>query len=368
MFMKDRHTGAGREGSGRVSAFKATGLLYSYTLECNFNTGRLVNGMPMASRDSGRATPPIKLDHPPKYDAEIYEDSGKAMAIAILDLTESNPWTRLTSSAHKNLRGVRDWLKKYIKAKAEEEQEKAAAKNSPSKSQSNGAVASPGRSLRSSARRVRTFSSSSSNSAKKKSKSVANSGEKMASPESYRPMSKIARKNSLQQSQTPRGRMKSLESGTSSSSSSVQRSLSSNSAKRRPSTAVAVMRGRSQSVVMSKSPSMTSRPGSPPTTTTTSTTTSRISTSRSRPTSPTTKRPPSRADVLNIKSAKKKTKARKLSGTVRKSSCVVVGSLDTTVANTSNNGEDHQQHQQVQASSSSTPIKKKKKPVKRIIQ
>ena len=276
---------------------------------------------------------------------EIYlyfPDSGKAMAIAILDLTESNPWTRLTSSAHKNLRGVRDWLKKYIKAKAEEEQEKAAAKNSPSKS--NGTVASPGRSLRSSARRVRTFSSSSSNSAKKKSKSVAaGPGEKMTSPESYRPMSKIARKNSLQQSQTPRGR-KSLESGTSSS----VRSLSSNSAKRRPSTAVAVMRGRSQSVVMTKSPSMTSRPGSP-------TTTSRISTSsRSRPTSPTTKRPPSRADVLN-KSAKKKTKARKLSGTVRKSSCVA--SLDTV--NTSSNGEEH--HKQVQASS--TPVKK---PVKRI--
>ena len=33
MYLKDRHTGAGREGSGRVSAFKATGLLYSYTLE-----------------------------------------------------------------------------------------------------------------------------------------------------------------------------------------------------------------------------------------------------------------------------------------------------------------------------------------------
>ena len=184
----------------------------------------------------------------------------------------------------------------------------------------------------------------------------------MASPESYRPMSKIARKNSLQQSQTPsaRGRMKSLESGT--SSLSVQRSLSTNSAKRRPSTAVAVMRGRSQSVVMTKSPSMTSnnRPGSPPTTTS-----SRISTSsRSRPTSPTTKRPPSRADVLNInKSVKnKKTKAgRKLSGTVRKSSCVV-GNLDTAAGN----GGNHQQ--QIQAStSSSTPIKKKK-PVKRIIQ
>ena len=50
----------------------------------------------------------------------------KALTIPILDLTESNPWTRLTCSAHKNLRGVRDWLRKYIKAKAEEEAEKAA--------------------------------------------------------------------------------------------------------------------------------------------------------------------------------------------------------------------------------------------------
>jgi len=124
MHMKDRHTGEGREGSGRVSAFKATGLLASYTLECNFNTGRLVNGIPMASRDCGRATPPLQFDHPPKYDPEVYEDSGKALAISILDLTESNPWTRLTCSAHKNLRGVRDWLRKYIKAKAAEEAEK----------------------------------------------------------------------------------------------------------------------------------------------------------------------------------------------------------------------------------------------------
>ena len=33
MYLKDRHTGCGKEGSGRVAAFKATGLLYSYTLE-----------------------------------------------------------------------------------------------------------------------------------------------------------------------------------------------------------------------------------------------------------------------------------------------------------------------------------------------
>jgi hypothetical protein len=32
----------------------------------------------------------------PKYTPEIYEDAGKALATSILDLTESNPWTRLT--------------------------------------------------------------------------------------------------------------------------------------------------------------------------------------------------------------------------------------------------------------------------------
>ena len=339
MYMKDRHTGAGREGSGRVSAFKATGLLYSYTLECNFNTGRIVNGLPMASRDCGRASPPPKLDHPPKYDPDLYEESGKAMAIAILDLTESNPWTRLTCSAHKNLRGVRDWLKKYIKAKAEEEQEKA-AKGSPAKtSGQNLSTNSPGRaSLRSSARRVRTFSSSSTSS-KKKAKSASERPSTVGphtSPESYRPMSKIARKNSLQQSQTPRGRKQATSESTSSGngsgptsgsggSTTIVRSLSTTSAKRRPSTAVAVMRGRSQSVVLGKSP--TRSPGSPTNNASIllpSVAKSSVS-SRSRPTSPSTKRPPSRAEVLSARADKsngtktKKKKSRKMSG-VRKAS------------------------------------------------
>ena len=190
MYLKDRHTGAGREGSGRVSAFKSTGLHYSYTLECNFNTGRLVNSVSTASRDCGRATPPIKFEHPPKYDPEVFEESGKALAVAILDLTESNPWTRLTCSAHKNLRGVRDWLRKYIKAKAEEEAEKS--KQSPNKTPSSA------RPLRSSARRVRTFSASSSSTAVSggsgRKKNLT--GNTPKSPESYRPVSKLPRKNS----------------------------------------------------------------------------------------------------------------------------------------------------------------------------
>jgi len=268
MYLKDRHTGCGKEGSGRVAAFKATGLLYSYTLEANFNTGRLVNNLPMASRDCGRATPPPKFDHPPKYDPDLYEDSGKALAIAMLDLTESNPWTRLTCSAYKNLRGVRDWLRKYIKAKAEEEAE-LAAKQSPNKKSA--------KSVRSTARRVRTFSASSVTGSKKK-LFVATP----KSPESYRPVSKLPRKNSgtLVPTNSPiRGR-KLLPTTT---SNTPTRSVSTSGVKRRPSSSSASsMRGRSQSVVVNNpmlvrtAPSTPSREGRP------------------RASSPTSKRPPSR--------------------------------------------------------------------------
>jgi hypothetical protein len=129
MFMKDRHTGAGREGSGRVSVYRATGITYCYTLECNFNTGRITNGIPMASRDLGRASPPPTYDCPPKYGPPIYEDAGKSLAVSILDLTESNPWTRLTCSSCKNLKGVRAWVGNYLKTSEAEAAASKAAKS-----------------------------------------------------------------------------------------------------------------------------------------------------------------------------------------------------------------------------------------------
>lgn len=50
-------------------------LLYvSYTLECNYNTGRLVNTISQASGDDGRATPPPVTGFPPKYTPAHYEE------------------------------------------------------------------------------------------------------------------------------------------------------------------------------------------------------------------------------------------------------------------------------------------------------
>ena len=43
MNCKDKKDGLSREGSGRVSIYKATDLPHCYTLECNYAGGRRVN-------------------------------------------------------------------------------------------------------------------------------------------------------------------------------------------------------------------------------------------------------------------------------------------------------------------------------------
>ena len=56
MKAKDRRDkGASKEGSGRVAVYHATNntFAHSYTLECNYNTGRSTNQIPEASMDRG---------------------------------------------------------------------------------------------------------------------------------------------------------------------------------------------------------------------------------------------------------------------------------------------------------------------------
>ncbi|XP_064624657.1 cytosolic carboxypeptidase-like protein 5 isoform X2 [Lineus longissimus] len=116
MYTKDKRDGMTKEGSGRVAIFKAIGITHSYTLECNYNTGRMVNSVPPASGDDGRATPPPLAGFPPKYTMAHYEDVGKALAVAALDITETNPWCRIVNSEYNHLHGVREWVRRYIRS------------------------------------------------------------------------------------------------------------------------------------------------------------------------------------------------------------------------------------------------------------
>ncbi|XP_059056677.1 cytosolic carboxypeptidase-like protein 5 [Achroia grisella] len=140
MYLKDRRDGMSREGSGRVAVLKATGLVRSYTLECNYNTGRLVNVLPPALRDVAASAPaPASASAaatilPPKYTPHIYEEVrmsraknlevfedidpkkvGRSLGASILDLTGLHPNSRLPASDHRSLPALRDWLRAHTR-------------------------------------------------------------------------------------------------------------------------------------------------------------------------------------------------------------------------------------------------------------
>jgi len=69
---RDKKFGLSKEGSGRVAVLKYTGLIRSYTLECNYNTSRFVNFIPpMVHFVSERR--PIQSFIPPKFTPTIFE-------------------------------------------------------------------------------------------------------------------------------------------------------------------------------------------------------------------------------------------------------------------------------------------------------
>ncbi|XP_026482048.1 cytosolic carboxypeptidase-like protein 5 [Ctenocephalides felis] len=108
MYVKDRRDGSSRAGSGRVAIWKQTGLLRSYTLECNYNTGRIVNTLPPTRHQPDKRIKGGGV--PPKYGPKVFEEVGRALGPSILDLTDSNPRSRLSNSEFRNMRGVRDSL------------------------------------------------------------------------------------------------------------------------------------------------------------------------------------------------------------------------------------------------------------------
>ncbi|XP_051974312.1 cytosolic carboxypeptidase-like protein 5 isoform X1 [Xyrauchen texanus] len=115
MYARDKRDGQSKEGSGRVAIHKTIGLVHSYTLECNYNTGRSVNTIPPACHDNGRATPPPLPTFPPKYTPELFEQVGRAVAVAALDMAQCNPWPRLVLSEHSSLVNLRASILRQVR-------------------------------------------------------------------------------------------------------------------------------------------------------------------------------------------------------------------------------------------------------------
>ncbi len=119
MKAKDRRDkGASKEGSGRVAIYHATNNTFphSYTLECNYNTGRSTNTIPETMNDRGRASPPHTARQTcPKYDDEVFMDVGQGVLLGLLDLAELNPWSRLHRSLWHTLDQAKQGLFKRIR-------------------------------------------------------------------------------------------------------------------------------------------------------------------------------------------------------------------------------------------------------------
>ncbi|XP_058801298.1 cytosolic carboxypeptidase-like protein 5 isoform X2 [Phymastichus coffea] len=110
MYLIDKRDGMSREGSGRVAVHKLFGLIHSYTLECNYNTGRLVNSVPARLKENVHKLH-SQIFVPPKYNPTVFEEVGAAFGPSILDMTGSNPNSRLPNSQYRSLKGLKSYLK-----------------------------------------------------------------------------------------------------------------------------------------------------------------------------------------------------------------------------------------------------------------
>ncbi|KAF0288541.1 Cytosolic carboxypeptidase-like protein 5 [Amphibalanus amphitrite] len=114
MHHRGKKDGLSKEGSGRVALYRATGLVRSYTLECNYNTGRFCNVLPpLPAEPEPPADTPLVFE-PVPYTPAHYEQVGEALMISILDLTGDNPLSRLPRSEYRDTAGVRAWIKRFM--------------------------------------------------------------------------------------------------------------------------------------------------------------------------------------------------------------------------------------------------------------
>ncbi|KAJ8984892.1 hypothetical protein NQ317_002732 [Molorchus minor] len=108
MYLKDKRDGMSRAGSGRVAVLSLTGIIKSYTLECNYNTGRIVNVLPPTIREPGGKVHTLSV--PPKFTPQVFKRLVKHWELRS-DLTGHNPCTRLPNSEFHSLSGLREWLR-----------------------------------------------------------------------------------------------------------------------------------------------------------------------------------------------------------------------------------------------------------------
>uniref|UniRef100_A0A7S4BKS6 Uncharacterized protein n=2 Tax=Chrysotila carterae TaxID=13221 RepID=A0A7S4BKS6_CHRCT len=128
MYHKDRRSGTSKEGSARVGVFKQTDLTFCFALECNYNTGKIVNKLQPVQVAANQKHPVSPPPTPPrgaqlKYNPRSWKDVGKAVAIAVLDLRQENGASRLGAEGLARMRSI---AAAWVRAEARKASIKAA--------------------------------------------------------------------------------------------------------------------------------------------------------------------------------------------------------------------------------------------------
>ena len=108
MYSRDKADNTTKAGSSRVGLYKKHGFPNIYTLEANYNAGKIVNKIPPSGLTETKHADPSTYTGAPTYDIDIFHDCGKAIGVSILDLAEKNSDSRLANCPLKDLNGVRE--------------------------------------------------------------------------------------------------------------------------------------------------------------------------------------------------------------------------------------------------------------------
>jgi len=132
----DAKKGLTAEGSGRVATYLNYGLIHSYTIESNYNCSRNGNDVPACMADPRPATYANDKDghqytpNPEKYTVAAYSSVGRAVLIAMLDIRDVNPCSRVPKSRHRTLENMRGKMMDMVKNRKEYKQAAKAMRNS----------------------------------------------------------------------------------------------------------------------------------------------------------------------------------------------------------------------------------------------
>jgi hypothetical protein len=106
--------GEGKDTSSRVTIFQETGFVHSYTIETSYVTGTIQNAIAALPMIPGEEIDVVPGMPSPKYNQATFADVGKGLLVALLDLKNMNPCSRLPSTSFRSTKGVAAWLQRSV--------------------------------------------------------------------------------------------------------------------------------------------------------------------------------------------------------------------------------------------------------------